>query len=221
MGQELNFYQQFHAATRRGYLSRVNDPNRAANIAKAKQFDKDYWDGDRSCGYGGYVYNGSHYNPAVNIAWNYSLKPEHSVLDIGCGKGHLLHELKNVVKGLYVAGLDISRYAINGAPTNLLGHLKVGLCWDLPYKDKQFDLVLAVNLLHNVPTRYLEKTLKEIMRVSKNHKWVLVESWRTEQEKINFLNWQLTAESFHSVDGWKWLFEHTGYDGDYGFEVHK
>lgn len=221
MGQELNFYEKFHNAHQRKYLERANDPNRAENIRKAKFFDKDYWDGDRSCGYGGYHYNGSHFNPAVSIAWNYSLTPTSSVLDIGCGKGHLLYELQNIVHGLYVAGLDVSQYALNGAPAPILGYLKQGVCWNLPYKDNQFDLVLAVNLLHNIPIQYVEKTLHEINRVSKKHKWVLVESWRTEEEKINFLNWQLTAESFHSIDGWKWLFQQAGYDGDYGFEVHQ
>ena len=43
-----------------------------------------------------------------------------------------------------------------------------------------------------------------------------MESYRNEEEKANLLYWQLTCESFYTPKEWEWLFEQTGYQGDYG-----
>jgi protein-L-isoaspartate(D-aspartate) O-methyltransferase len=47
------------------------------------------------------------------------------VLDVGCGKAHLLYEFTQVVPGLEVAGVDISAYDIANAKPEVKPFLKV------------------------------------------------------------------------------------------------
>jgi protein-L-isoaspartate(D-aspartate) O-methyltransferase len=63
----------------------------------------------------------------------------------------------------------------------------------------------------------LDKALREMVRVSRGAKYLCVESYRNEEEKVNLLYWQLTCESFFSPEEWHWWFRHTGYDGDHSF----
>lgn len=57
--------------------------------------------------------------------------------------------------------------------------------------------------------------MREIQRVG-TQGYVMVESYRNEQELFNLQCWALTAESFLDEQEWPWLFERTGYAGDYG-----
>ena len=54
----IDFIGSLHTATRRDYLERVTSHDKAACAEIAIQFGKDYWDGDRQFGYGGYRYDG-------------------------------------------------------------------------------------------------------------------------------------------------------------------
>ena len=63
----------------------------------------------------------------------------------------------------------------------------------------------------------LKKALKEIMRVSRGKSYIVMESYRTEEEKANLLYWQLTCECFFTPAEWEWLFKEFGYTGDYSF----
>ena len=79
-----------------------------------------------------------------------------------------------------------------------------------------FDLVISLNTLHNLYCFDLYKSLLEIQRVARN-KYICVESYRDEYEKMNLLYWQVTCESFFTPEEWKWWFEQTKYTGDYSF----
>ena len=43
-----------------------------------------------------------------------------------------------------------------------------------------------------------------------------MDGYRSEEEKVNLLYWQLTCECFFTPREWEWLLEKTGYTGDYG-----
>ena len=61
----------------------------------AKKFSRDYWDGDRRAGYGGYKFINNYWKPvAIKIIKQYKLNNKSKVLDIGCGKGYLMYEIK-------------------------------------------------------------------------------------------------------------------------------
>ncbi|MGB8266567.1 MAG: class I SAM-dependent methyltransferase [Candidatus Velthaea sp.] len=207
-----------HAATKRDYVARVVDFDKAACAEVAGRFAADYWDGERQYGYGGYRYDGRWAPFAKQLVARYGLRAGHRVLDVGCGKGFLLHELLAAVPGLEVAGIDVSSYALEHATDEVRPYLTLGDAARLPYADGAFDLVISLATLHNLPLPELWAAIAEIERVgSGSAKYLMVESYRDEREKANLLYWQLTCKSFYSVSDWEWLYHRIGYRGDYDF----
>ncbi|GIX46863.1 MAG: SAM-dependent methyltransferase [Candidatus Tectimicrobiota bacterium] len=212
----LDFVSSLHTRTRRNYRERVLAHDKAACAEVALQYGKEYWDGDRKYGYGGYYYDGRWRPVAAALAAHYGLRPGHRVLDVGCGKGYLLFEFLQVVPGVQVAGLDISAYALAHAKEEVKPYLQRGNATALPYADRTFDLVVSFGTLHNLYNYELYQALQEIERVGCGGKYVVVESYRTEREKVHLLYWQLTCRSFYTPKEWEWFFSQSGYTGDYG-----
>lgn len=213
----IDFLSPLHKATKRDYLARVNDFPKAEAARIAGRFDYDYWDGDRRVGYGGYRDDGRWKTVAQAFIDHYGLKPGHKVLDVGCGKAFLLKELKLAVPGLEVFGLDISQYALDHAPAEVKGDLRLGKAQNLPYADHEFDFVYSITTLHNLLCFDMVSALREMERVGKGKSYLVVESFRNEEEKVNLLYWQLTCKCFFSPEEWAWFFELAGYRGDHSF----
>ena len=213
----IDLVSSVHKQTKRDYVARVNEHPKAECAKVAKQFGRDYWDGDRKYGYGGYRYDGRWRPVAERIAKHYGLKRGDRVLDVGCGKAHLLYELTQAVPGLDVAGIDVSTYGMENAKEEVRPFLKVANATSLPFDDNSFDLVISLATLHNLYVFDLEKALREIERVGRGHAYVMVESYRTEEEKANLLYWQLTCESFFTPQEWEWVFRRFGYTGDWSY----
>lgn len=213
----IDFIEKIHTATKRDYLARVTGADKAACAEVAKQFGRDYWDGDRKYGYGGYHYDGRWRPVAEAMARHYKLKAGDRILDVGCGKGYLLYEFTQAVPGVEVAGLDISSYAIENAKEEVKPFLRVGNVVELPFAERSFDFVVSINTLHNLYNYDLHKALQEIERVGRKGKYILMDSYRNERERINLMYWQLTCEVFFTPKEWEWFFQMSGYTGDYGF----
>ena len=199
---EIDFVSSIHKKTKRNYIERMTE-EKPEIIERAKKYDFDYWDGDRKYGYGGFYYDGRWRVVAEEIAEHYGLKPGDSVLDVGCGKAFLLYEFTQVVPGIKVSGIDFSEYGIEHAKEEVKPYLKVGLAQELPYPDKSFDLVISINTLHNLYLSDLKKALEEIERVGRKHKYVVVEAYRNEVEKVNLMCWVLTGECFLEKREWE------------------
>lgn len=212
-----NFLQRLHLKTKRNYLERMND-NKVFCMKIAKKYEKDYWDGKRKFGYGGYKYIAGRWTEvAKKIIKNYKLKPGSKILDIGCGKGYLLYELTRVIPNLRIVGLDVSRYAVKNSKPEIKKFLKVfDIKNKIPFKKRYFDLVLCLGTLHNLDLYELNKSIKEINRVGKK-KYLMVESFRNDQELFNLQCWALTCKTFLSPSDWKWFLKSLGYNGDIEF----
>ncbi|MEI8017651.1 MAG: class I SAM-dependent methyltransferase [Schlesneria sp.] len=213
----MDFLSSVHKATKRDYRQRVLDHDKAECAEIALQFGRDYWDGERHIGYGGYRYDGRWRPVAEAIAKHYDLKPGSTILDVGCGKGFLLYEFTQVVPDAKIAGIDISQYAIENSKEEVRPFLQVGDAASLPYADKSFDLVVSLNALHNLYNYDLWAAIQGIERVGRGGKYIVVETYRNEREKMNLLYWQLTCRAFHTPREWEWLYEQAGYTGDHGY----
>jgi len=217
MGKLVNYVTPLHQATRRTYIDRMMD-EKVHCMIKAKQYEYDYWDGDRRYGYGGYKYMPGHWKPvAESLIENYKLDNDSSVLDVGCGKAYLLHEMKLILPGLRVIGFDISNHGLSDSRPEIRDNLFIARAQD-PYKfnDNEFDLVISLGCLHNLRIFELQIALSEIERVGKQG-YIMLESYRNEQEQFNLQCWALTCESFFDHEEWPWIYNHFGFTGDYEF----
>jgi ubiquinone/menaquinone biosynthesis C-methylase UbiE len=95
------------------------------------------------------------------------------VLDVGCGTGALLNELRE--KTDYVVGLDNSSEALDFC--RLRGHENLVLADGsfLPFKDEEFDIVTAIGVIEHITDD--KRFLSELQRVlKKNGRLILMTS---------------------------------------------
>jgi len=191
--------------------ARVSEENRML----ARQFGKEYFDGNRDQGYGGYKYDGR-WKPIVRrFKAHYGLPGFAGILDVGCGKGFMLNDFHEFMPEAKLAGIDISEYAIANAKDEVSSYLKVGNARELPYPDNSFDLVISINTVHNLPLDGCKQAITEIQRVSCKHAFITMDAWRTDEERERLMKWNLTALTYMHVDEWKQLFDEVGYTSDY------
>lgn len=182
----------------------------------SRQFGKEYFDGSRLYGYGGYNYHPRFWQATVKRMRDYyRLSPEASILDVGCAKGFMLHDWQELLPAATLAGIDVSEYALANSLKSVQPFLRLGNARKLPFPDRSFDLVLAINTVHNLPLEECKQALREIARVSRKHAFVVVDAWRTPEEKMRLEKWVLTCQTAMHVQDWKRLFEEVGYRGDY------
>ena len=216
MGSLLNIVNQLHRRTPRDYAGRMADEKVHCSEV-ARRFDRDYWDGDRRFGYGGYSYDGRWSVVARQLVEKYGLGPNARILDVGCGRGFLLYEFLRLLPGCTVAGFDVSTYGLATAKKEISPHLiRHDARERFPYPDRSFDLAISINALHNLPPEDAVLAVAETERVAAM-KFLVVESYRTVEELFNLQCWALTCETFFRPESWRWLFEMAGYTGDYEF----
>jgi len=217
VGELLNIATPLHQATKRDYLARMLD-NKVEAMIKAKEYEFDYWDGDRRYGYGGYRYIKGRWKPVAEaLIRRYGLTNSSSVLDVGCGKGFLLYEIQLLLPGARLVGFDISRHGLAQKHRHFTGTTFIHRAQDpYPFANDEFDLVISLGALHNLRIFELEVALTEIERVGKRA-YVMLESYRNELELFNLECWALTAESLLDQEEWMWLYQHFGFTGDFEF----
>lgn len=182
----------------------------------SRQFGREYFDGLRLYGYGGYIYDGRWIPVAQDMIRHFDLKSGCRVLDVGCAKGFLVHDLMKMLPGLEVFGVDISDYALKNCHPEVVGRLQKGSAIDLPFPDHSFDAVISINTLHNLDLKNCIKALQEIERVTKSsNAYVQVDSYKSDAEKKLFEDWALTCETHGYPSEWKQIFIEAGYLGDY------
>lgn len=184
--------------------------------AIARRFGKEFFDGERRHGYGGFRYAPRFWQPIVpTFQQHFDLTSESSVLDVGCGKGFMLHDLAEGIPGLTVNGIDISDYAIAHAIESMRPHVQLGDARSLPFADGSFDVVISINTIHNLDREECGRALQQIQRVARRGAFITVDAYRNDEERDAMLAWNLTARTILHVDEWKAFFAEVGYTGDY------
>lgn len=190
-------------------------------ITVAKQFGREYFDGTREYGYGGYRYDGRWVPVARDIVAHFSLRPGMRILDIGCAKGFLVKDLMHVCPGLEAFGIDVSDYALAHCEPEAAGRLQRASADALPFPDGSFDAILSINTIHNLDRDGCRRALAEIMRVVRQPEkaFVQVDAFRTDAEKKLFESWCLTALTYLRPDEWINVFAEADYRGDYNWTI--
>ena len=214
IGREVNLMKNYPYSKRdiSGRLaSKTNEDKRIA-----RQFGKEFFDGSRSHGYGGFSYNSRFWEPVVpTFQKHWQLSNNDSVLDVGCAKGFMIYDMQRMISGLEVFGIDISQYAIDNAKEEVRNYCKVANATNLPFEDKSVDVSISITTLHNLEEKELVKALLEIERVSKRGSFITLDAYRNNEEKDRMEAWNLTAKTVMHVDSWAELFKDVGFTGDY------
>jgi len=185
------------------------------NIAISRQYGREYFDGPREVGYGGYRYDGRWIPVARDIVAHFGLKAGDRILDVGCAKGFLVHDLMQVCPGLEAFGLDISEYALMHCLPAVVGRLHLGSADKLPFPDKSFSAVVSINTIHNFTRSDAVTAVREVERLAPGRGFIQVDSYHTPEQREVFLSWVLTAKFHDYPQGWLKLFAEAGYTGDY------
>ena len=182
----------------------------------ARKFGREFFDGERRHGYGGFNYHPRFWQPVVpTLQAHFDLKTGTSLLDVGCGKGFMLHDLAALIPGIVVKGVDISEYAIANAMEDMRPHVQVANARRLPFPAKSFDAAISINTIHNLEREACGQALREIERVSRKGAFVTVDAYRTDEERERMFAWNLTGLTIMHVDEWVAFFGEVGYTGDY------
>jgi SAM-dependent methyltransferase len=214
MGQEIDLLVNY-PRTKRNVDERGQSKSEEDREV-ARKFGKEFFDGDRRHGYGGFTYQPRFWQPVIpTLQKHFGLNASSAVLDVGCAKGFMLHDLAELIPGLAVKGVDVSQYAIENALDDVKPHLQVANAINLPFPDRSFDVVISINTVHNLEREECGKALQEIMRVSKGKAYITVDAYSSEEEKRRMYAWNLTAKTIMSVNEWKLFFDEVGYTGDY------
>jgi len=109
------------------------------------------------------------------------IKEGTKILDIGCGNGRLYDYIssKFKVQSSKYIGVDQSEELIKIACKNYPDvNFQVADVFDLPFRDREFDVAAGIAFLHHIPSRELRvKCLKEIYRVLKPGGILFLTNW--------------------------------------------
>lgn len=214
LGTEIDLLVNYPKAKRN--LTERADEKTEADRALARQFGKEFFDGERRHGYGGFTYSPRFWQPVIpTFVDHWQIGPGFSLLDVGCAKGFMLHDFQELVPGIAVTGVDISSYAIQNSIETVADKVHVADAKSLPFDDNSFDGVVSINTIHNLERDECGEALKEIERVSRGKSFVTVDAYSNEEEQDRMMAWNLTAKTIMSVDEWKAFFQLVGYTGDF------
>ena len=187
--------------------------NRIIALCRGKEF----YDGDRNNGYGGFAYDGRWVPIAKFMAHEYGLGATSAILQVNCEKGFLLHDFQQLFPGIKVRGTEISDYAIATAMPSVRPHIQQAPFTRLPFLDQEFDFVIAIGAVYALTLTDAIACLKEIQRVGKGKGFITVASYDTEEDKRLFEWWTLLGTTILRKEEWIEVLNHAGYTGDYKF----
>ena len=186
------------------------------NRIAASYREYEFFDGQRENGYGGLHYDGRWKPIAQNFIADYQLSSRSSVLQLGCEKGFLRHELLSLEPLMRVRGQETSLYARNHAVKDIRLGIRLNPFTTIPFENKEFDLVIALGVVYTLNLAEAMKLLRELERVGK-HSFVTLATYETDGDWRLFLDWTLLGTTILKKEEWIEVMKHCGYSGDYKF----
>jgi len=186
----------------------------------AWKLGKEYYDGDRNNGYGGFSYDGRWIKLLPNFIKRYKLDNNSKILDLGCKKGFIMKDLKTLLPGAKVYGIEDHKYPIKNAEKEIKKNIIFSNYYEVPFKKNYFDLVIGFSSIYKYNFQDVVKTIREINRVSRKS-FFTVASYSNRKEKEIFDRWTLLGTTILSKKEWLELFRLLKYKGDYYFTTAK
>ena len=208
-----------------GYFKKKTVVNRTVkrsikNKLLAWNLDRDYYDGNRNNGYGGFNYDGRWLKLLPKIIKRYKLTNKSKILDLGCKKGFIMKDLKILLPQSKIVGIEDHIYPIKKAEKEIKKNIIFNNYYQIPFKKNFFDLVIGFSSIYKYNFIDVVKTIKEINRVSKNS-FFTVASYSNKREKELFDKWTLLGTTILEKKEWIQLFKILNYKGDYYFTTAK
>jgi len=216
--KEFNLLSDYPVLKKR-YVSKNSRTIKNRIIASYR--GKSFYDGKRDDGYGGFKYDGRWKIVAKKIFDIYRLKDNAKILQIGCDKGFLLQDIKEIFPKSKVRGIEVSDYAIKKTNKKISKFVKKNQFYDLPFKKNEFDFVIAIGPVYSLNLNHAIKCLKEIKRVGKGKSFITLGSYETEKDFKLFKYWTLLGSTILKKKEWIEVLKHTKYSGDYKFNTAK
>ena len=214
--REFNLLEEYPSPEKPRYVG--SDLRTINHRIVATLRDKDFFDGNRNYGYGGFKYDGRWKKIAKKIANEYNLDNKSSFLQLGCEKGFLLHDLKNILPNLKIRGLETSDYAVNNSMEDVRKYIsKTKNYINLEYEENKFDFILALGVVYTLNLSDAIQCLKEIQRISKGKSFVILASYETIQDYWLFRQWTVLGSTILLKNDWIEVLNHVNYTGDYYF----
>lgn len=189
------------------------------NRIVASYRDERYYDGDRNNGYGGFEYDGRWKKIVDSMAKDYSLTEDSIVCQIGCEKGFLLHDFHEKFPNMKIRGTEVSDYAIANAMPSIKGCILKSSFTKLPFKDEEFDFVIAIGVVYTLTLADTISCLREIQRVGKGKSFITLGAYKDKCGERLFKNWSVLGSTILHVDDWVEVMKEAGYTGDYYFKT--
>ncbi len=105
------------------------------------------------------------------ILRKYGRNDSFSILDVGCGTGSLTVDLARTFPRAQITAIDLSFPYLKQAQRRLRDFPRVNFLQanaeDLPFKDKNFDVVTSCYLFHELPRPARQRVIREMVRVRK------------------------------------------------------
>lgn len=194
----------------------VPDPDKRPDF---RRYGYNYFDNeDFGVGYGGYRYDGRYAGSVDKMISHYGLTPESRVLELGCAKGFILFEFLR--RGIAVAGIDISEYAVGNALPEVRPFIRQGSCERLDWNDGSFDLVYSKETLPHLTESQLVSAIAEARRVCRSDDIFLEIQVGNDDRACQLINaWDETHQTVRSSGWWRRFLVDQGYRGQVHFKA--
>lgn len=213
--REFNALRAYPQPTTPRYVGKHIRTIRSKIIASYR--DREYYDGDRKNGYGGFKYDGRWKIIVDSMCQDYGITEKTAILQICPEKGFLMHDFLERFPSMKIRGHEMSDYAVDNAMPSVKDLITRGPHDKLPYKDHEFDFVIAIGVVYTLTLGDAITCLKEIQRVGKGKSFITLGAYRDDQGERLFRLWTVLGATILHVDDWVEVLKEAGYTGDYMF----
>ena len=182
----------------------------------AWQKGKEFYDGSRQNGYGGFKYDGRWLKILPKIIKKYKIKENAKILDLGCKKGFIMKDFKILLPNCEVWGIEDHKYPIINAEKEIKSKIIKSKYYDIPFEDNYFDFTIGFSSIYRYNFYDLVETIKEIKRVSKKS-FITLGAYSNEKNRVIFNKWSLLGTTILHEKEWIELFKLLKFSGDYYF----